>query len=296
VAAREVWDRPATFYPEHVTALRVLERAIDLAPGDHVSWAYDDVAGLRQACADTFTEGAARGEQLVYIGDRGHEELRDDLAGVDGRDALIENGRLRIHSIAELYHATGRFEPQAQVETFRVEAQRAVRDGYTGLRVVGDVTDVVADPDLHADFVAYELALEAMYAVTPVVGICAVDRTRAGERWREISALHRVQHIAGHEPTFALTCSSGVVRLFGELDASSVVELQRLLDAVLASTSGVLEVNLDGLDFIDVGASRVLAGAHQVMGCAQRELLLTGVRRRTAAPLAAFNLSGGPGQ
>ena len=132
MAAREVWDRPATFYPEHVTALRVLERAIDLAPGDHVSWAYDDVAGLRQACADTFTEGAARGEQLVYIGDRGHEELRDDLAGVDGRDALIENGRLRIHSIAELYHATGRFEPQAQVETFR-SSNHPLRIGPTAM-------------------------------------------------------------------------------------------------------------------------------------------------------------------
>lgn len=274
--------------------LRVLERAVDLAPGDHVSWAYDDLAGLRQACADTFAEGAARGEQLVYIGDRGHQNLRDDLSGVEERDALIAAGRLRIHSTAELYHATGRFEPHAQVETFRVEAQRAIREGFTGLRVVGDVTEVVVDPDLHADFVAYELALEAMYAVTPVVGICAVDRTRMGQRWREMSALHRVQHISGQEPTFAVTYSSGVVRLFGELDAASAPDLRRILGAVLGSTSGVLEVNLDGLDFIDVGASRVLAHAREVMGRAERDLLLTGVSRRTAAPLAAFNLHGGP--
>lgn len=242
--------------------LRVLERAVDLAPGDHVSWAYDDLAGLRQACADTFAEGAARGEQLVYIGDRGHQNLRDDLSGVE--------------------------------ERARVEAQRAIREGFTGLRVVGDVTEVVVDPDLHADFVAYELALEAMYAVTPVVGICAVDRTRMGQRWREMSALHRVQHISGQEPTFAVTYSSGVVRLFGELDAASAPDFRRILGAVLGSTSGVLEVNLDGLDFIDVGASRVLAHAREVMGRAERDLLLTGVSRRTAAPLAAFNLHGGP--
>jgi anti-anti-sigma factor len=277
-----------------VTALRVLERAVDLAPGDHVSWAYDDLDGLREACADTFAEGAARGEQLVYIGDRGHEELRDDLSALESRDALLENGRLRLHSVAELYPATGRLEPQAQVETFRVEAERALRDGFTGLRVVGDVTEIVADPDQQADFLDYELALEDLYAASPVVGICAIDRSRVEEGWRELSALHRVQHASGHQPTFALTCSSGVVRLFGELDASSSAEFARLLDAVLASTSGALEVNLDALDFIDVGASRVLAGAHEEMSGAERELLLTGVRRPAALPLAAFNLHAGP--
>ena len=260
-----------------------------------MAWAYDDRAGLRTALVDTFTEGAARGEQLVYVGNHDRSGLCDDLAGLPGRDAMLGDGRLRIHSISELYHATGRFEPRAQVETFRAEAQRALRAGYHGLRVVGDVTDLVADGAGHATFVDYELALEAMYADTPVTGICAFNRSRLGEEWREIVALHRLQHVDGEEPGFALTYASGAVRLFGELDVASAPELQRLLDAVLASTTGVLEVNLERLDFIDVGASRVLARAHRTMAHADRDLLLTGVRRAAAPPLAAFNLHGGAG-
>lgn len=279
-----------------VTELRVLDRAVDLAPGDHVSWAYDDLDGLRTACVDTFTEGAARGEQLVYIGDRDHGDLQDDLAGLDGRDAMLESGRLRIHSIAELYQSTGAFDPQVQVETFRAEAHRAVRDGYTGLRVVGDVTDIVTNPGLHSAFVDYELALESMYAETPVLGICAIDRGRVGDRWREVSCLHRIQHVAGDQPTFALTFADGVVRLFGELDAGSVDELRRLLDAVLTTSTGELEVSLQGVDFIDVAATRVLAGAHQTLGCGGRQMVLRDVKRSAVLPLRAFNLLGGEGQ
>jgi anti-anti-sigma factor len=276
-----------------VTALRRLERAVDLDHGDHVAWAYEDRTGLRTVLTDTFTEATGRGEQMIYIGTGDRAALCDDLAGLDHRDALLHDGRLRIHSIAELYHATGRFEPHAQVETFRAEAQRAVREGYRGVRVVGDVTDVLADGTGHAAFVDYELALEAMYAVTPVTGICAFDRHRLGEQGREIAALHRLQHLAEQEPAFALTYASGVVRLFGEIDASSTPELQRLLDAVLAVTTGRLEVDLDGLDFIDVAASRVLAEAGQMMACAGRELVITGVARAAVLPLAAFNLHGG---
>ena len=102
-----------------------------------------------------------------------------------------------------------------------------------------------------------------------------------------------ILHAAGQGPGFALTYASGAVRLFGELDASSAAEFQRLLDAVLAATTGVLEVDLDRLDFIDVSASRVLAEARQTMACANRDLQLTGVRRAAVLPLAAFNLHGG---
>lgn len=276
-----------------MTTLRRLERAVELDHGDHVAWAYDDRVGLRAALTDAFTEGAARGEQLIYAGNRDRADLCDDLAGLDGRDAMLENGRLRLHSIADLYRATGRFEPLAQVETFRAEAQRAVREGYRGLRVVGDVTDLVVSGAAHTAFVDYELALEAMYAVTPVTGICAFDRSRVGDQWREIVALHRLQHGASQEPGFALTYSSGAVRLFGELDASSAPELRRLLEAVLAVTTGLLEIDLGHLDFIDVGASRVLAEARRTLCGAGRELLLTGVRRAAVPPLAAFDLHEG---
>ena len=92
---------------------------------------------------------------------------------------------------------------------------------------------------------------------------------------------------------FALTFADGVVRLSGELDAASVDELSRLLDAVLGLSPGGLEVSLCGLEFIDAAASRVLASAHRRLDGTGRQLVIRDVRRSAALPLEAFHLQGG---
>ncbi len=155
---------------------------------------------------------------------------------------------------------------------------------------MGDITEEVADPARLGDLLACELAVDAMYAAAPALALCVFDRTRTGSRWREVSSLHRIQHVPGAEAGFALTIASGVVRLIGELDLSSVDEFARLLGAVAESTTGPLEVDLSGLDFIDVAASRVLARARTAMLGAGRELLVTGASHAAALPLREFRL------
>jgi anti-anti-sigma factor len=267
-----------------------LSRAVDLAPGDHVAWAYDDLASLRAVCADTFAEGASRGEQLVYLGHRPLGHLVDDLAGLEGRDALIRSGQLTVHAVEYAGSHSSGLDADAQVASWRSSAEAAVESGYSGLRVVGDITEEVADPDCLGDLLECELAVDAMYAAAPALALCVFDRTRTGSRWREVSALHRIQHIPGAEGGFALTLANGVVRLIGEVDLSSVDEFAHLLGAAAQATTGPLEVDLAGLDFIDVAASRALARARTSMRGAGRELLVTGARHAAALPLREFRL------
>ena len=273
-----------------MSAPRTLSRAVDLAPGDHVSWAYDDLSSLRAACADTFAEGASRGEQLVYLGHRTLGHLVDDLAGLEGRDALLKSGQLTVHALEYSSPDNAALDAGAQVASWRSRAEAAVQSGYSGLRVVGDITEEVADPACLGDLLECELAVDAMYAAAPALALCVFDRTRTGSRWREVSSLHRIQHIPDADASFALTVSNGVVRLIGELDLSSVDEFARLLGAVAESTSGPLEVDLAGLDFIDVAASRVLARVRTAMRGAGRELLVTGATHAAALPLREFRL------
>jgi anti-anti-sigma factor len=80
------------------------------------------------------------------------------------------------------------------------------------------------------------------------------------------------------------------VRLIGEVDLSSGDELGSLLAVVAETTTGVLEVDLSGLDFIDVAASRVLARARAAMRGAGRELVVTGATHAAALPLREFRL------
>ena len=273
-----------------MSAPRTLSRAVDLAPGDHVSWAYDDLSSLRAACVDTFAEGVSRGEQLVYLGHRTLGHLVDDLAGLEGRDALLRSGQLTVHAFEGTSPDRSGLDAGAQVASWRSRAEAAVQSGYSGLRVVGDITEEVADPARLGDLLECELAVDAMYAAAPALALCVFDRTRTGSRWREVSSVHRIQHIPGAEASFALTISHGVVRLIGEVDLALVDEFARLLGAVAESTTGPLEVDLAGLDFIDVAASRVLARARTAMRDAGREMLVTGAKPAAALPLREFRL------
>lgn len=270
---------------------RTLAAAVGLGPGDHGSWAYDDLPGLRSALVEYFREGVARGEQLLYIGNGGRDALLDDLAGLPERDALLVRGQLDVHASEELYLG-GSFSPHLQVEVFHRRAEAAVQAGFPGLRVLGDITTLVADEALTQHLIEYELAVDTMYAASPALALCAFDRRRVGARWRLVTVLHRLQHLAGHEPTFAVTVSPGVVHLVGEVDTSCAADLSRVLDAIDVSTQGELVIDLLDLEFIDIAATRVLALFQRRLIARGRAIHFAGVGPAAVNTLRAFALNG----
>src|SRR6476620_487196 len=153
-----------------------LDNAVGLCPGDHASWAYEDLPGLRAACTTYLGDGLLRGERLVYVGDRQHGHLVDDLAGLANRDAMLDSGQLEVHTVDELYRGDGQFRAHVQVEAFRRRAEQAVDDGYTGLRILGDITELIVDESLTQQLIEYEVAVDAMFASRPALALCAFDR------------------------------------------------------------------------------------------------------------------------
>ena len=68
-----------------------------------------------------------------------------------------------------------------------------------------------------------------------------------------------------------------VVRLGGELDLATEQKLARVLDEVLASTPGVVRLDLSDVTFCDARGLAGLLAARQRLRSAQRGLVLTGV-------------------
>lgn len=256
-----------------MTGLQTLDRAVGLEPGDHASWVYDDVSELKAACVDYFNDGLNRSERLVYVGGRAHDSLVGDLAALPGRDALIDDGGLTVLSFRDHLETSGAFDAQVELEARRNIAESALADGYSGLRVVGDITEFVVRPELLESLVDFELAADAMMATVPVTALCALDRGRAGPRWRHVSALHRIQHSPDRHPTFWLGRSGPRLRLVGEIDISSVSDLDQLLDHLQLTTTGSLTFELADLAFIDVAGTRRLAVFQRSMAKAGRAVL-----------------------
>lgn len=274
--------------------LKVLERAAGLAPGDHGSWAYDDDAGFHRAVTEYFAEGRDRGEQLVYVGDGPEGALADHLRGLGQRERLLDSGQLRLHSVQDIFDGTAPFDPAARAEEFWRQADQAVADGYPGLRLLGDVTALVADPAALPQLLDYEFGVDRLMAGSTATGLCAVDQRRAGNSWARAAAVHGIQHLTSGRSAFAVRLSGETVDLVGEVDIANTADLVALLEAVRRATRGPLRLRLADLDFIDVGGTRALALFEQDMAAHGRPVRFEQLSRAALRTLRLFGLGEAP--
>jgi anti-anti-sigma factor len=220
----------------------------------------------------------------MYVGGSDLDVLADHLGGLRGRDRMLERGQLSLHSIASAYGGPD-FDPQRQIESILQFARAAIEEGYTGLRILGDSTDLAADPALADALLAYESAVDIVPSTTRTTALCALDvRRTAAPTWRALSALHELQHAPDWVPTFALKRDGSTLHLSGEVDVACATDLHRLLRCLGSATSGELALDLSGLGFIDVAGTRALASFQQAMSAAGRALRfahLSSAARRT---------------
>jgi anti-anti-sigma regulatory factor len=254
-------------------------------------------------------EGMRLGEQLLYLGTGRRASLLDELSDLPGRDELVTSGQLQVRSFDELETTAppamagvssrppaGTVVPPKgpglPVESLRRLAENALSSGFGGLRLAADTTSLVSESGLTPRLIAFELAVDAVYATQHATALCLVDLERVGARAREVSALHRAQHTGGGEPSFALVLSPGVLHLVGEVDTTTAGDLARVLGAYRDATSGPLVVDLLELEFIDVAATRVLALFERRMSAEGRSVTFAGVGPAAVNTLRAFALNG----
>ncbi len=270
--------------------LRVLDRAVGMTLGDHVSWAYDDPADLVSAATDYLAEGAERGERLVYIGSKSELELVDDLALLPERDRMLETGQLAARPLESLFDSRPDADPHVDEASFRGDLDRALADGCPGMRVAADLTELAEDPARMNQLVEYEIALDAMTAEATTTALCGFDRRRTGARWTQVAALHGVRHGDGTDLPLSVSPGDSAVSLSGEIDVANVDDLRALLRAVQEVSSGDLVVDMSDLDFIDVAGTRVLVSFDRAMAAAGRGLRFRGTRRTAGRLLEVFGL------
>lgn len=270
--------------------VRTLHHAAGLRAGDHSCWAYTSHRDFVGAVVTFLAEGVRLGERLLYVGTMDDDELTAHLAALPQRDEWIADGRLSVHHLDHVYDPADRCEPAAQVELFRKEADAAVSDGFSGLRMVADVTSLAESPEDLDRMAAYELSVDGMIATNLVTGLCAYDERRVGERIGALAAMHTLQHRAGRPPSFAVTLRGDTLTVTGEIDSTCADDLHHALDAVQDVTDGPLRVDLSSLDFIDVAGTRALARAVSRMVDDGRELRVHGARSASRRCLELFDL------
>ena len=161
---------------------------------------------------------------------------------------------------AELVHAAAEYLADGELgrptdsdrllETYSAATDAALAEGFTGLRVAADVTELAVDPACHC---RWEAVADRFMAERPLSALCCYDRRRlAPEALRDLCSVHPA---ANESVPFRIYAARDRLLLEGEIDYFSSDALERVLP--LTRGDGVLD--LSGAGFIDHHGARILS-------------------------------------
>ena len=151
-----------------------------LKPGDHVCCIYEAEEEREDTLTAFLLDGLERRQKTVYFRDaRGPEILVACLAasGVDVEQP-IARGQLVVVDSDRVYIPDGAFDPDRMIEFLSAEIEQALAQGYSALRVAGDMSWALRAGVASHRLVEYESRVNEFLVNTLCVGLCFYDRRR----------------------------------------------------------------------------------------------------------------------
>jgi anti-anti-sigma factor len=266
------------------------EYAVDrLAPGDHVCWIFEQDREYLPAMGRFVATGLRERQRVVYFtGSLSPETVAAGLAlHTPGVPDAVCSGQLRLDP------AGGRLDPAGLTAAFEHDIDRAIDDGYTGLRVIADMG--WASGETH-HLQGYEERANGLFLDGRALAVCLYDRRLFGA-----AGLHALS--CAHPSTAGPYLPDSWVpmlrvrrtgpasaTLSGEADLSNRRALGAVLDLLLAETdAGPIRLDVSGLTFLDAGAAGLLAGT---VAAAPAGVVLAGVTPAVGQVLTMTGVSG----
>ncbi|MDT0275352.1 MEDS domain-containing protein [Blastococcus goldschmidtiae] len=226
---------------------------------DHLCWVHDDDEPFGDAVRAFLAGGLVRGERLLCVGDRAIAALEDPSGSLGDVAALLAGGALETMTVAEVSAAAGALGADPQRAFYDAATRRALDDGYRGLRVVAEVTELAADPGLIEELVRWEHAADEFIASgSGMSAMCAYRGDLPPATLGAVLAVHPLRHGPDQLSPFRLFFDDDRLVLTGSVDTFSADRLATLLAGTPAGNTALLD--LSGLEFIDVAGCRALAG------------------------------------
>jgi anti-anti-sigma regulatory factor len=245
-----------------VRAHGCIDSGSHLGTDGHACWIFDQQPEFVGAALEYLTDGLRAEQRIAYVGSEPVEEQRELLAPLGDVGGMIDGGALQLFELTDLYKMGEPVDADVQVATYLAAAAAAVADGYTGLRVAAQVTDLVAEPSTREAQVRWESIADRYCVSHPLSAFCGYQRGALPERLLgDLAAVHPASNQGYPAVPFHVFSDSGHVVLAGEVDFFSAPDFDRLLE--LACADGEVSLDLAALDFIDHHGLTVLAARTQ---------------------------------
>lgn len=224
---------------DHSTCADVL----GIQRGQHACLLYDGNHDPLAAVAPFIVAGLQAGERCLYVvGEHDPVRIQRSLeaVGVDvarqlGRGALVLVDRW------EVSFPDGEFDPAAMIGFVRQAIAGSLADGFTGLRVVAEMTWALQMGVGANKLIHYEALGNHLYPDEPLVAVCLYDRSRfPAAVCRDAMRVHPWVSVGGgaaydnlyYEPPEAVTDGAGAEQrvewMLSQLERLRQAEVQRL--------------------------------------------------------------------
>jgi|SRR5579884_298769 len=276
----------------------------DLRPGDHVCLAYETARERDEILAAFVAAGLQRDERVLYFTDE--ESPSDVLERLCARGISVERPvqttQLAVATSVQSYLSSGRFDVEATIQQWIEAASRATNDGFSALRVAGDMSWAMRAVPGAEHLSEYERRIQdEIFASQPITGMCEFDLRRfSRDSLKWISALHPDGHVcadplwsnsaASLTPLFSTTGA----KLSGELDAYTGSGLDAALERLRSETSDDVLLDLSDLRYIDVRSMGCLVRLAARMQ-PERSLILRGMRKHVRQAMTIVGWDKAPG-
>jgi signal transduction histidine kinase len=157
-----------------------LDKIAGLGPGDHLCILYETEEEHRALLTPFLRQGLERGEKVLYVVDAHAARTVLDYLRDDGLEVepYLASGQLSILAASDAYMSGGGFDPDGMISFLRAETGRAMAEGYSALRITGEMSWVLRGLPGSERLIEYEAKLNEFFPGSKCAGLCQYDRRR----------------------------------------------------------------------------------------------------------------------
>jgi hypothetical protein len=228
-----------------------IDSAAGLGSDGHACWGFDQPEEFFAAAIEFLEDGLRHGQRLAYVGSEPIAEQRELLAPLGDVSRMVDSGMLQLFELGHLYRLGEPVNPEAQMAVYLGATEAAQAEGYSGLRVAAQVTDLVASPQTWEAHLRWESIADRLLAPKSLAALCGYRREALPPQLlADLAAVHPAANAVAEIVPFHLFGEDGELALSGEVDCFSSDALERILD-LAAGDGEPASLDLEALEFID---------------------------------------------
>lgn len=153
------------------------ETPIILKVHDHTCLIYEKEEEWEKVIIPFIIEGLQKNEKCIYITDQHEPKTVKKHLQDRGFDPQRLSSQFQIIYEDEAYTKEGHFNPDRMIKLLKRETEKAIKEGYIGLRVTGEMTWTLKGKPGSERLIEYEAKLNRFFPKAKCVAICQYKRS-----------------------------------------------------------------------------------------------------------------------